>query len=137
MPTVLILCTGNSCRSQMAEAIWKKNAPGWRVCSAGSKPSGYVHPLAIQAIQEIGLSTAGLVSKSVDEFIGQEIDLAITVCDNAADECPAMPGVVKTLHWPFEDPADAVGTDEQKFDVFQKVRDQISTKISAYLNVIQ
>ncbi len=136
MPTVLILCTGNSCRSQMAEAIWKKNAPTWQVASAGSKPSGYVHPLAIQAMQQIDLPTDGLISKSVDQFVDQPIDLAITVCDNAANDCPVMPGVAQTLHWPFEDPADAQGTDEQKFKVFQKVRDQISDKISTYLKSI-
>jgi arsenate reductase len=121
----------------MAEMIWKKNAPGWQVASAGSKPSGYVHPLAIKAIEESGLPTAGLTSKSVDQFIDQKIDLAITVCDNAAEDCPIMPGVAKTLHWPFEDPADAEGTDEQKFLVFQNVRDQIESKITAYLKSIQ
>lgn len=136
MPTVLIICTGNSCRSQMAEAIWKKHAPAWQVHSAGSKPSGYVHPMAIQAMHEVDLPTDGLVSKSVDKFIDQEIDLVVTVCDNATGDCPVMPRVVKTLHWPFEDPADATGTDEQKFEVFKKVRDQISSKISTYLKSI-
>ena len=134
MPSVLILCTGNSCRSQMAEVIWKKLGQGdWHTASAGSKPSGYVHPLALKAIKELDLSIEGLTSKSVDQFVDQPIDLAVTVCDNAAEDCPALPHAGKTLHWPFEDPADATGTEAEQFEFFCNVRDQIHAKISAYL----
>ena len=118
----------------MAEVIWKKLGRGkWQSASAGSKPSGYVHPLALKAIEELDLSTEGLISKHVGQFVDQPIDLAVTVCDNAADDCPALPHAKKTLHWPFEDPADATGTEEEQFEFFRKVRDQIHAKISEYL----
>jgi arsenate reductase len=134
LKTVLILCTGNSCRSQMAQAIWEDAGRGdWQAVSAGSKPSGYVHPLALKAIEEIGLSVVGLTSKSVDEFQGQAIDLAITVCDHAKEACPVLPGVAETLHWPFVDPADATGTDEEKMAAFREIRDQIRSRIKNYL----
>ena len=132
--TVLILCTGNSCRSQMAQAIWQNLGQGkWNAESAGSKPSGYVHPLALKAIEEIGLSIDGLRSKSVDEFAQQDIELAVTVCDNAKEACPVLPGVSRTLHWPFEDPADATGTEEEQMNFFREIRDQIQKKIAEYL----
>jgi len=134
MKTVLILCTGNSCRSQMAQVIWQDLGGGdWKAESAGSKPSGYVHPLALVAIKEIGLSDEGLESKNVEPFIDQKIELAVTVCDNAKEACPVLPGVAETLHWPFDDPADATGTDEEKMEVFRRVRDEIREKISNYL----
>ena len=118
----------------MAEVIWKKLGRGqWQTASAGSKPSGYVHPLALKAIEELDLSCDGLTSKSVDQFVNQSIDLAVTVCDNAADDCPALPHAKQTLHWPFEDPADATGTEAEQFEFFRKVRDQIHAKISGYL----
>ena len=118
----------------MAEVIWKKLGLGqWQTASAGSKPSGYVHPLALKAIEELDLSTEGLTSKSVDQFLDQPIDLAVTVCDHAAEACPALPHAGQTLHWPFEDPADATGTEAEQFEFFRKVRDQILAKISAYL----
>ncbi len=130
---VLILCTGNSCRSQMAERIWEQLGRGaWHCDSAGSQPSGYVHPLAIQALQEIDLSIEGLTSKSIDEFADQEFDLVVTVCDNAKGSCPTLPGR-ETLHWPFDDPADATGTDQEKMVMFQRVRDEISAKIKDFL----
>jgi len=134
MKKVLILCTGNSCRSQMAQVIWQDLGGGdWKAESAGSKPSGYVHPLALVAIEEIGLSVEGLESKSVDPFADKEIELAVTVCDNAKEACPVLPGVAQTLHWPFDDPADATGSDDQKMEVFRRVRDEIREKISDYL----
>ena len=118
----------------MAEVIWKKLGRGkWQSASAGSRPSGYVHPLALKAIEELDLSTEGLTSKQVDQFVDQPIDLAVTVCDNAANDCPALPNAKQTLHWPFEDPADATGTEEEQFEFFRKVRDQIHAKISEYL----
>ena len=99
MKTVLILCTGNSCRSQMAQVIWQALGNGeWQAQSAGSKPSGYVHPMALEAIKELGFSTDGLTSKSVEPFMEKPIDLAVTVCDNAKEACPVLPGVKQTLH---------------------------------------
>lgn len=130
---VLILCTGNSCRSQMAERIWEHAGQGiWKSESAGSHPSGFVHPMALDALQEIGLSIEGLTSKSIDEFADQEFELVVTVCDNAKGSCPTLPGR-EILHWPFDDPADAAGSDAEKMAVFQRVRDEISAKINEYL----
>ena len=120
----------------MAEAMWNSLGQGeWTAESAGSKPSGYVHPLALKAIKEIGLSTDGLVSKTVDPFVSQEIDLVVTVCDNAQTACPTLPGAKETLHWPFDDPADAEGTEAEQFVFFQRVREEIQTKIAGYLGV--
>lgn len=135
---VLILCTGNSCRSQMAEVIWnsisQKKGLGWQAVSAGSKPSGYVHPMSIVAMNEKGLPTESLESKSSDPFVDQDFDLVVTVCGNAKDACPVWPGAKQLLHWPFEDPADATGSDEEKQTCFNEIRDQIWTKIENYLN---
>ena len=132
---VLILCTGNSCRSQMAEVIWRVQSAGsWEAVSAGSRPSGYVHPLALKALEEIDLPSEGLTSKSSDPFIDQPFDLVVTVCGNAQSDCPVWPGADQVLHWPFEDPADATGSDDEKFECFQKVRDQIKTRIGEYLS---
>ena len=135
MQRVLILCTGNSCRSQMAEAHWESLGEGnWQSDSAGSKPSGYVHPLAIQAMQELDINISANTSKSLDQFKHQPFDLVVTVCDNAKESCPVFPGAKETLHWPFDDPADATGTDEEKMIVFRRVRDKIKFKIQSYLN---
>ncbi len=132
---VLILCTGNSCRSQMAEVLWNQlSANRWHAVSAGSKPSGYVHPLAIVAMQELELPVDGLTSKTSDSFVDEPFDLVVTVCDNAKDACPTWPSAKKLLHWPFEDPADATGSDEEQLVVFRKVRDQIKERISLFLN---
>ncbi len=134
MKRVLILCTGNSCRSQMAQAIWQDLGHGqWLAHSAGSRPSGYVHPMALAAISEIGLKTEGLTSKSVEQFKDEEFDLAITVCDNAQQDCPVLPGVKQTQHWPFEDPADATGSDDEKMACFRRIRDQIRARIERFL----
>ncbi len=132
---VLILCTGNSCRSQMAEALWEDLAKGaWESESAGSKPSGYVHPLAIRAMSELGVDISAGESKSLDWFRDQPFDLVVTVCDNAKESCPVFSGAKETLHWPFEDPADAVGTDDEKMTVFRRVRDEIRHKIQTFLH---
>jgi len=101
--------------------------------SAGSKPSGYVHPLAVQAMDEISVDLSGHRSKSIEEFLpsGTESqpDLVISVCSNAASECPTFPGRVDRLHWPFDDPADATGTDDEKLVVFRRVRDEIRARL--------
>ena len=131
---VVILCTGNSCRSQMAQVIWQDLGKGqWTAYSAGSKPSGYVHPVAIEMIKELDLPTEGLESKSLEQIDFSTIDLAVTVCDNAKDDCPLLPQNVETLHWPFDDPADATGTDEEIAAVFRRVRNEISARITKYL----
>ena len=132
---VLILCTGNSCRSQMAEDLWEMLGEGkWEAESAGSKPSGYVHPLAIEAMRELNRDISSFQSKSLDQFQDQDFNLVITVCDNAKEACPVFPGAKETLHLPFDDPADATGTDEEKIVMFRRVRDEIKETIQNYLN---
>ena len=134
MKRVLILCTGNSCRSQMAEALWRQIAKGsWESFSAGSRPSGYVHPKAIEAMRESGVDISAYRSKSVSEFDGQPFDLVVTVCDSAREACPFFPGAKETLHWPFFDPAEATGSQDEQMAVFRRVRDEISATISSYL----
>lgn len=131
---VLILCTGNSCRSQMAEYLWNQISPdSWQAESAGSNPAGYVHPLAIQVMKELGLDLADATSKHVDQFVDQPIDLVVTVCDSAKESCPVLPHVKQTLHWPFEDPADATGSEAEQLECFRKIRDQIRERIEGYL----
>lgn len=133
MKTVLILCTGNSCRSQMAEVLWNQLGAGrWQASSAGTKPAGYVHPLALEALTERGLSVSGLTSKSTDQFQGQTFDLVVTVCDSAQADCPVFLGK-RVLHWPFYDPARATGTNAEQMNVFRRVRDQIAWQIAEYL----
>lgn len=130
---VLILCTGNSCRSQMAEAIINDFLKEqWEAFSAGTRPSGYVHPLAIRALEEIGIHHAG-ESKSVERFRDMEFDAVITVCDDAAENCPVWLGKGKRVHIGFPDPALAEGSDEEKMAVFRQVRDDIRARILTYL----
>lgn len=132
-PLVLILCTGNSCRSHLAEGILRAAAEGVvRVASAGSKPAGYVHPLAIAAMQEIGIDISAHHSKHLDEFLTQDVETVITVCGNADQVCPMFPGQVNRHHWGFDDPAHAEGTDEEKMAVFRRVRDEIRRVFKAY-----
>jgi arsenate reductase len=118
----------------MAEQLWESLGNGeWESESAGSKPSGYVHPLAIRAMQELNIDITQNTSKSLDAFRDQPFDLVVTVCGNAKESCPAFPGATETLHWPFDDPADATGTDEEKMLVFRRVRDEIKQTIQNYL----
>ena len=137
---VLFLCTGNSCRSQMAEAILRDRG-GSRVesLSAGAKPSGYIHDGAVRATQELGLSVDGQRSKSIDEFLppqGSPPDLIISVCSNADRDCPVFPADVERWHWPFDDPADATGTDEEIQAEFRRVRDEIVAKLDENLDAV-
>ena len=133
LPLVLVLCTGNSCRSHLAEGILRAAAQGrFRVASAGSKPAGYVHPLAIRAMAEIGIDIATHSSKHLDEFLRQPVETVITVCGNADQACPVFPGLVNRHHWPFADPAHAEGTEEERMKVFRDVRDQIRRVFEAY-----
>jgi len=124
--SVLILCTGNSCRSQIAEGIMKNLHPDYEIYSAGTKPAERVHPLAIKALSEIGIDISQNYPKKVDDFINKSFDLVLTVCDSANETCPVFTGKVKKrLHHSFEDPAAAVGNEEEIFGVFRKVRDEI------------
>src|SRR4051812_29488991 len=123
-PTILILCTGNSCRSHMAEGLLR--ASGGAVLdaqSAGSQPAGFVHLLAVQVMAEIGIDISSHRSKSLTEFLGQPIETVITVCDRADQACPIFPGQAHRYHWPFPDPAHAPGSDQQKLEFFRAVRD--------------
>lgn len=126
---VLILCTGNSARSQMAEGLLRQDGGDeFEVFSAGVEPS-FVRPQAIEAMREIGMDISGHRSKSVDEFAGQEFDYVITVCDNANERCPIFPGKTERIHWSFDDPATAQGDDAAKLVVFRRVRDEIRDKL--------
>ena len=132
-PLVLILCTGNSCRSHLAEGILRAAAGDLlEVASAGSKPAGYVHPLAIRAMAEIGIDLTNHRSKHLSEFLQQQVDTVITVCGNADQACPAFPGQLQRHHWGFEDPAHASGSEEEQMAVFRKVRDEIRRVFEAY-----
>ena len=122
---VLILCTGNSARSQMAEGLLRRDsADQFEVESPGTKPSR-VRPEAIQVMREIGIDISGHRSKSVDEFTGQDFDYVLTVCDHAKETCPIYPGHSNRLHHNFQDPAAAEGSEEQRLAAFREVRDQI------------
>jgi len=133
LPLILVLCTGNSCRSHMAEGILRTAAKGrFRVASAGSNPAGYVHPLAIRALAEIGIDISGHRSKHMNDFLGEEIETVITVCGKADQVCPIFPGQLNRYHWGFDDPAHASGSDEVKMAVFRKVRDEIRRVFEAY-----
>ena len=127
---VLVLCTGNSCRSQMAEG-WIRAERGdcWEVTSAGTKPAERVHPLAVHVMAEAGVDISLATPRLVDEFLGQSWDLVITVCDSARETCPVFPGPVEMLHVSFSDPADATGNTEEKTRVFREVRDSIRKRL--------
>lgn len=132
-PTVLILCTGNSCRSHLAEGILRAAAGDiLTVASAGSKPTGQVHPLAMQVMREIGIDLTGHSSKHMNDFLAAPVETVITVCGNADQACPIFPGQVNRHHWPFDDPAHATGTEEEKLAVFRRVRDEIRRTFEAY-----
>jgi arsenate reductase len=123
--TILFLCTGNSCRSQMAEAIVNACYPEWKAYSAGTKPAGYVHEMAIEALSEIGVSHSG-ASKHINDLHTRDFDLVVTVCDSAAEECPVWPGKAgRRVHHSFVDPAKAEGTHEERKQVFRQVRDEM------------
>ena len=133
---VLILCTGNSCRSQMAEAmINDRLSDSWEAVSAGTQPAGYIHPKAIAVLKEIGIEHQG-VSKSTDQFRGTNFDLVVTVCDDAAENCPLWLGKGKRVHLGFPDPAKAMGSEEEILAVFRGVRDDMLLKILDLLSHI-
>jgi arsenate reductase (thioredoxin) len=134
---VLFLCTGNSCRSQMAEAIVNAR-PGdnWEAVSAGTHPTGTVHPLAVRALAEMGMAHTGR-SKSADEFRGAPFDLVVTVCDEAAENCPVWLGSGRKTHLSFPDPAKATGTDKEQFAAFRAMRDDIAVKVPEVLKSVR
>ncbi len=130
---VLFLCTGNSCRSQMAEGFLRAlGGGGFEAHSAGVKPS-VLNPLAIEVMREAGVDISGQRSKHAAEYQDAQFAYVITVCDNAKQQCPLFPGAHIRQHWPLEDPADAAGTHEQRLAVFRKVRDQIETRVRQFL----
>lgn len=130
---VLILCTGNSARSQMAEGLLRHHGgPGFEVFSAGTQPSR-VRPEAIQVMQEIGIDISGHRSKSVDEFAGQHFDYVITVCDNAKESCPVFPATTKRIHWSLRDPAEALGSEDQRRAEFRRVRDELEMYLRRFI----
>ena len=129
---VLILCTGNSARSQMAEGLLRHDAGDrFEVFSAGTRPS-HVRPEAIAAMRELGIDISGRRSKSVDEFAGQHFDYVLTVCDNAKENCPIFPGKSIRLHHSFEDPAETQGAQEERLAVFKRVRDELRSYLAGF-----
>ena len=130
---VLILCTGNSARSQMAEGLLRDlGREDFEVVSAGVEPS-YVRPEAIEVMNEIRVDISGHRSKSVDEFLNQEFDYVITVCDNANARCPVFPGQARRIHWSIEDPATAKGNDEMRLASFRKTRDELQVRLGEFV----
>ncbi len=131
---VLILCTGNSCRSHMAEGFLRENAADlFTVYSAGSKPKGSVHPKAVEVMHEVGIDLSGHTSKPLEPFLSQNIDTVITVCDNANEACPVFPGQINRYHWSFNDPDKVTGTDEEVIAAFRRIRDEIRMVFNAYI----
>jgi len=132
-PLILILCTGNSCRSHLAEGILRAAVgEAAEVASAGSDPAGYVHPMAGEVMKEIEIDISAHTSKHLDKFLQREVHTVITVCGNADQACPIFPGQAEKHHWPFDDPAKATGSEEEIRAVFRRVRDEIRAKFEAY-----
>ncbi|HEU0140596.1 MAG TPA: arsenate reductase ArsC [Bryobacteraceae bacterium] len=133
MKKVLVLCTGNSARSQMGEGLFRHEGAGrYEVESAGTKP-GDVRPEAIAAMKEIGIDISDHRSKSVNEFSGQSFDYVVTVCDNARDNCPVFPGKAERIHWSFEDPTAVEGDEEVRLAAFRRIRNQIHERVKAFV----
>ncbi|HEY0099290.1 MAG TPA: arsenate reductase ArsC [Pyrinomonadaceae bacterium] len=130
---VLILCTGNSARSQLAEGLLRHDAgDSFEVFSAGVSPSR-VRPEAIEAMREIGVDISGQRSKAVEEFAGQRFDYVVTVCDNAREQCPVFPSETRRIHWSFDDPAAASGGEAERLAVFRRVRDEIRERLREFV----
>lgn len=132
-PLILVVCTGNSCRSHIAEGMLRAAlGQTFRIASAGSKPAGFVHPLAIKTMAEIGLDISAHRSKHLDEFLNEEVETVITVCGHADQACPNFPSQLNRHHFPFDDPAHASGSEAQRLAEFRRVRDQIHAVFGAY-----
>jgi arsenate reductase len=131
---VLVLCTGNSCRSQIAEGLINAQLDGFEAFSAGTKPSGYVHPNAIAAMRELGIDLSQNESKNLEQFKGQRFDYVITVCDSVKEDCPVWLGDAdKRIHIGFDDPAEASGTEEEIMAEFRRARDEIAERVLGFL----
>ena len=132
MKRILVLCTGNSARSQMGEGLFRHEGRGaYHVASAGTKPSS-VRPEAIAVMKELGIDISGQRSKSVSEFEGQSFDYVVTVCDNARDNCPVFAGGAQRIHWSLEDAAAVQGTEEERLAAFRRIRDQLHERVKAF-----
>jgi len=133
---VIFVCTGNSARSQMAEALLRRDGgPAFEVVSAGVSPRG-VHPMTIVALDKVGIDISGARSKAVGEFLGQRFDYVITVCDRARATCPVFPGGSVTLHWGVDDPAEATGTDEERQAAFDRALKELAIRIHTFLPLV-
>lgn len=129
---VLFVCTGNSARSQMAEAILRQIGRGaFETFSAGTDPRG-VNPLTVRALANVGIDASAARSKSVTEFLGQSFDYVVTVCDRARESCPVFPGGAESLHWGFDDPAAATGSESERLAVFERVLGEISARLRTF-----
>ncbi|MGH9456202.1 MAG: arsenate reductase ArsC [Thermoanaerobaculia bacterium] len=132
MKRVLFLCTHNSARSQMAEALLRHQAGDrFEVHSAGTEATR-VHPLAIAAMREVGVDMSSQRSKTLDEYLGQNFDFVVTVCDQANESCPIFPGAPERIHWSFQDPSKAIGTEEERLQTFRKIRDEIAGRLRLF-----
>ncbi len=132
---ILFLCTHNAARSQMAEGLLRAIAgERFDVFSAGTEATG-VHPLAVAAMRELGIDISGHASKTLDAFRGQRFDAVITVCDSANESCPLFPGGTERIHWDFDDPTAATGTDEERLRVFRRVRDELQARLRTFADV--
>ena len=130
---ILFLCTGNSCRSQMAEGLLRSLAGArFEVRSAGTRPQG-VNARAVAAMRELGIDISAQSSDHVDSYLGTGVDTVITVCDHAAENCPTFPERVRRIHWSFDDPAKATGTEAERMEVFRRVRDEIRDALRNWL----
>jgi arsenate reductase len=132
---VLFVCTGNSARSQIAEALLRQQGgPAFDVASAGTEPKG-VNPLTVRILAEVGLDISAARSKSVTELLEREFDYVITVCDQARESCPVFPGVHESIHWGFDDPAAAEGSEAERLAVFRRVMNEISVRLKPFQEV--
>lgn len=130
---ILILCTGNSCRSQMAEGFLQSFSDALSVQSAGTNPAARVHPLAVKVMKEVGIDLSGNHPKNVEEFLNDSFEYVVTVCDHAKETCPVFVGKVESrLHMGFEDPAEAMGTEEEILAEFRRIRDEIKTTFQKF-----
>jgi arsenate reductase len=133
MKRILVLCTGNSARSQMGEGLFRKEGgTEYDVVSAGTAPSR-VRPEAVKVMNEIGIDISGHRSKSIDEFAGQHFDYVVTVCDNARDQCPIFPGRAERIHWSLEDPAAVQGSEPERLAAFRRIRDELHHRVRDFL----
>jgi len=129
---IIVICTGNSIRSQIAEGFLKKYRSNWEIRSAGTNPKG-LNPITVDVMMEKGIDISDQKSKGVENFLGENFDYVITVCNNAKESCPLFPGKAKLIHWNFEDPAEVEGGMNEKLFAFRKVRDQIEEKVIEFI----